>query len=179
MAELAILSGEAREKQQARVNELVQIAARLNDRPPRQQKEAGEEEGVYSIKPAEHRSHGQASSPHVHRDRAPSVNSGRDKRVPGYDRAAAGKQRAQDSEQPKQPQHSRSRAREQRQYSHHESGRGGSRMSVDRYNDGDTAMEAAGYRPKRAPRAPEGALGGRVGHQVLEEGDARLKLDRI
>ena len=62
MAELAILSGEAREKQQARVNELVQIAARLNDRPPRQQKEAGEEEGVYSVKPAEHRSHGQASS---------------------------------------------------------------------------------------------------------------------
>ena len=51
--------------------------------------------------------------------------------------------------------------------------------SSDLYNDGDTAMEAAGYRPKRTPRAPEGALGGRVGHRVLEEGDARLKLDRI
>ena len=40
-------------------------------------------------------------------------------------------------------------------------------------------MEAAGYQPKRASRASEGALGGRVGHRVLEEGDARLKLDRI
>ena len=121
MAELASLAGEAREKQQARVNELVQIAAWLNDRPPRHQKEVGEEEGVYSVKPAEHRSHGQASSPHVHRDRAPSVNSGRVQKAPGYDRAAAGKQKAQDSEEPRQPQHSRSRAREPRQYSHHES----------------------------------------------------------
>ena len=164
MAELAILSGEAREKQQARVNELVQIAARLNDKPPRQQKEVGEEEGVYSVKPAEHRSHGQASSPHVHRDRASSVNSGRGKRAPGYDRAAAGKQKAQDSEEPRQPQHSGSRAREQRQHSRHESGHRGSQRSVDRYNDGDMAMEAAGYQPKRAPRVPEGALGGRVGH---------------
>ena len=77
MAELANLASEAREKQQARVNELVQITARLNDQPPRHQKEVGEEEGVYSVKPAEHRSQGQASSPHVHQDRAPSVNSGR------------------------------------------------------------------------------------------------------
>ena len=58
MAELAHLTGDAREKQQARVNELVQTPARLNDQPPRHQKEFGEEEGVYSVKPTEHRSQG-------------------------------------------------------------------------------------------------------------------------
>ena len=179
MAELANLSGDAREKQQARVNELVQIIARLNDQPPRHQKEIGEEEGVYSVKPAEHRSHGQASSPHVHQDRVPSVNSGQVKRAPGYDRAAAGKQKARDPKEPRQPQQSKSRAHEPRQYSHHESRHRGSQRGGDRYNDGDTAMEAAGYQPKCAPKAPEGALDGRVGHRVLEEGDARLKLDRI
>ena len=35
MAELANLTGETREKQQARVNELVQIATQLNDQLPR------------------------------------------------------------------------------------------------------------------------------------------------
>ena len=179
MAELANLTGEAREKQQARVNELVQIAARLNDGPPRHQKEVGEEEGVYSVKPAEHRSQGQASSPYVHRSRAPSVTSGQDKQAPGYDRAAAGKQKARDPEEHRQPQRSRSRAPEPQQYSQHESRRGGSQRGGDRYNDGDTAMEAVGYQPKRAPRAPEGALGMRVEHRVLDEGDARLKLDQI
>ena len=39
-------------------------------------------------------------------------------------------------------------------------------------------MEAAGYQPKYAPRAPEGALGDRLGPRVIDESDARLKLDR-
>ena len=44
---------------------------------------------------------------------------------------------------------------------------------ADRYDDGNSAMEKAGY-----PRY-EGALGSRLGTRQLSPNDARYKLDRI
>ena len=52
------------------------------------------EEAEYRARLAEFRSHGQASSPHVHKDRVPSVNSGKGKRPQDHDPEAAGKQKS-------------------------------------------------------------------------------------
>ena len=41
------------------------------------------------------------------------------------------------------------------------------------------AMEAAGYQPRRARRAPGDALADRLGPRQLVEGDARYKVDKI
>ena len=40
-------------------------------------------------------------------------------------------------------------------------------------------MEAVGYQLKYAPRAPEGALGDRMGPRQLSANDIGYKLDRI
>ena len=47
------------------------------------------------------------------------------------------------------------------------------------FNDGDTAMEAAGYQPRNPHRARGDALADRLGPRQLMVSDARFKLDEI
>ena len=47
------------------------------------------------------------------------------------------------------------------------------------YDDGNTAMELAGYQPRYAAAAPQGALEGRIGPRLLPNHDVWNKLDRI
>ena len=48
-----------------------------------------------------------------------------------------------------------------------------------RYNDGDTAMEEAGYQPRDPHRVRGNALADRLGPRHLRENDARFRLDEI
>ena len=91
-AELSSLSGEARRRQQDRVNELVIIANRQNEAYFKANPGAGGSRYVHSAGGAGGMSKGQASSPHVGRDRDRSVNSGRNKQMQTYDPVYAEKQ---------------------------------------------------------------------------------------
>ena len=91
-AELPGLSGDARLKQQDRVNELVAIANRQNEAFHKANPDAGGSRYIHSNGGAGAMSKGQASSPHVGRSRDRSVNSGKNKQLQTYDPAYAGKQ---------------------------------------------------------------------------------------
>ena len=133
-----------------------------------------------------------ASSPHVGREKNKSVNSARNKQMQAYDPAYAGKQvAAQGYNQPAGVAHNPAAQDQPQRYpapdqylqpnqyrQHPDAGYQQYLARNDRYDDGNSAMEQAGY-PRYAPRAPEGALASRLEPWQLPAHDVRNKLDRI
>ena len=93
-AELPSLSGEVLRRQQARVNELIEIANKQNEEYLWANPGAGASQVVHSTRGAGGKSFEQASSPHVSRGREGSINSGKNKQMQTYDPAFAEKQNA-------------------------------------------------------------------------------------
>ena len=193
-AELPNLSGDARSRQQDRVNELVAIANRQNEAFRNANPDIGGSRYIHSNGGAGAVSRGQASSPYVGRSRDRSVNSGKNKQLQAYDPVYAGKQIAgqghagQGAPGPVQvrqgvdrvnpanpgqpPRYPVPNPPRQRQ------GAGYAEQAADRYNDDYPAMERAGYARVR-DLATEGALGARLGARQLPAHDVRNKMDRI
>ena len=92
--ELSGLTGEARRKQQDRVNELIAEAKAQNEAFQKANPEAGGSQIVNSARSGRGRSGGQASSPNGGAHRSQSRNSGKNKQITRYDPVLAKEQMA-------------------------------------------------------------------------------------
>ena len=93
-AELSGLTGEARRRQQDRVNELVAEERVQNEAFQKANPAAEGSQIVNSARSGGGRSRGQASSPHEGAHRAPSRNLGKNKQLARYDPVLAEEQMA-------------------------------------------------------------------------------------
>ena len=178
-AELSGLTGEARRKQQDRVNELVEVATRQNEAFKRANTAAGGSQVVHSARAASNRSRGQASSPHVGGNQNQSRNPGGNQQMQmqTYDPAYAGKQIAEQGNVGQAQSRSRQAPSNRNVGNANSIGRGHpprypvpnqaprrqvvgampqrpvGGQDVSRYDDGNSAMAKAGY------HAYESALG--------------------
>ena len=139
-------------------------------------------------------SKGQASSPYIGRSRDRSVNSGKNKQLQTYDPVYAERQIAergnadQGAPEPAQGKQGAGRVHSANQGQpprypapnppRQRHGAGYVEQAADRYDDGYSAMERAGYTRFR-DLASVGALGARLGTRQLTAHDVRNKLDRI
>ena len=179
--ELSNLTGEPRRRQEQRVKELVTEANRQQEAAARTSSAGGGRAG--STK--------QASSPHGHlgnnhnKQREKSVNSGRNKQMTKYDPVLAGKQVAGQGYADQNNKFAPLAGQKEAQQNYHPaqqqprqpiSARLG--PQANRYDDGNSAMEKAGY-PRYAPRQAAGTSGNRLGVRQLSESDTRHKLDRL
>ena len=188
IAGLANLTGDALKKQQARVNELVATANRQN-LEYQKAKAVADSKAIHSAGGGA-AAFG-ASSPHVGRDRNRSGNSARHKQMLASDPEYAGKQvaaqgqamQAEVGQNPAPPgrglRHPERVQTRQRQQHQQQFAAGYRYNDEEGFNDGDTAMEAAGYQPRNPYRAHGDALADRLGPRQLGESDMRYRLDRV